>query len=161
VKGTAKVNPGKGVQIHYLYYWSDLFRNPEIEKRNIPVRYDPFDAGTAYAFVSGQWAECHSEHYMIFHGRSEREIMLASQELRRLRQSHSQYFIVTAAKLAEFLESVEAEEALLEQRLTDTESRYLRAADSTRPVQSPPSRVEQASAPTSRVTWTPRVYGKM
>jgi putative transposase len=112
-KGTAKVVPGKGVQINYLYYWSDLFRDPEIEKQNIPVRYDPFDAGAAHAFVKGQWTECHSEHYAVFRGRSEKEIMLASQELRRIRQRHSQQFTVTAAKLAEFLESVEAEEVLL------------------------------------------------
>jgi transposase InsO family protein len=146
LKGTAKVIPGKGVQIHYLYYWSDLFRNPELEKRNIPVRYDPFDAGTAYAFVNGQWVECHSEHYMIFNGRSEKEIMLASQELRRIRQGHSREFKVTAAKLAEFLESVEAKEALLEQRLKDSESRHLRTAQSTSIVHSPMFSVAASAA---------------
>ena len=114
-KGTAKVIPGKGIQINYLYYWSDLFRNPEVEKQNIPVRYDPFDAGTAHGFVNGQWTECHSEHYMIFRDRTEKDTMLASQELRRIRQCHSQQFKVTATKLAEFLESVESEEALLKQ----------------------------------------------
>jgi putative transposase len=118
-RGTAKVVPGKGIQIHYLYYWSDLFRDPEVEKAVIPVRYDPFDAGTAHAFVKGQWTECHSEHYTVFRGRSEKEIRLASQELRRIRQCHAQQFTVTAAKLAEFLGSVEAQEVLLKQRLID------------------------------------------
>lgn len=118
-RGTAKVVPGKGIQIHYLYYWSDLFRDPEIEKAAIPVRYDPFDAGTAHAFAKGQWTECHSEHYTVFRGRSEKEIRLASQELRRIRQCHAQQFTVTAAKLAEFLGSVEAQEVLLKQRLID------------------------------------------
>jgi putative transposase len=50
-KGTAKVIPGKGVQIHHLYYWTDLFRGPDVEKQYVTVRYDPFDAGIAYAFV--------------------------------------------------------------------------------------------------------------
>jgi putative transposase len=118
-RGTAKVVPGKGIQIHYLYYWSDLFRDPEVEKAIIPVRYDPFDAGTAHAFVKGQWTECHSEHYAVFRGRSEKEIKVASQELRRIRQCHAQQFTVTAAKLAEFLGSVEAQEVLLKQRLID------------------------------------------
>jgi transposase InsO family protein len=118
-RGTAKVVPGKGIQINYLYYWSDLFRDPEVEKALVPVRYDPFDAGTAHAFVKGQWTECHSEHYTVFRGRSEKEIRLASQELRRIRQCHAQQFTVTAAKLAEFLGSVEAEEVLLKQRLMD------------------------------------------
>jgi putative transposase len=129
-RGTAKIVPGKGIQIHYLYYWSDVFRDPELEGQNVPVRYDPFDAGTSYAFVKGQWAECHSEHYVVFQGRSEKEIMLASHELRRARQSHSEQFSITATKLANFLESVEAQEVLLQQRLADAESRRLRAPTS-------------------------------
>ena len=127
-RGTAKVVPGKGVQIHYLFYWSDVFRDPEVERDNVPVRYDPFDAGTSYAFIKGQWAECHSEHYVVFQGRSEKEVMLASQELRRMRQCHSEQLSVTATRLANFLESVEAQEILLQQRLTDAESRRLRTS---------------------------------
>jgi transposase InsO family protein len=125
-RGTAKVVPGKGVQIHYLFYWSEMFRDPEVERQNVPVRYDPFDAGISYAFTKGQWAECHSEHYVVFQGRSEKEVMLASQELRRMRQCHSEQLSVTATRLANFLESVEAQELLLQQRLTDAESRRLR-----------------------------------
>ena len=47
-KGTAKVQPSRGVKINYLYYWSvdDSFINPEVEGTNVPVRYDPFDMGT-------------------------------------------------------------------------------------------------------------------
>ena len=33
MRGTAKVVPGKGVQIHYLFYWSDAFRNPEVDAK--------------------------------------------------------------------------------------------------------------------------------
>ena len=124
-RGTAKIVPGKGVQIHYLFYWSDVFRDPEVERQNVPVRYDPFDVGTSYAFIKGQWAECHSEHYVVFQGRSEKEVMLASEELRRTRQCHSEQRSITATKLANFLESVEAQEVLLQQRLTDAESRRL------------------------------------
>jgi hypothetical protein len=69
--------------------------------------------------VKGQWTECHSEHYTVFRGRSEKEIRLASQELRRIRQCHAEQFTVTAAKLAEFLGAVEAQEVLLKQRLID------------------------------------------
>lgn len=99
----------------------------------MPVRYDPFDAGTSYAFVNGRWVECHSEHYVVFHGRSEKEVMLASEELRRTRCCHSQQFHVTATKLATFLESVEAHEALLNQRSADAESLSLRGANADRP----------------------------
>jgi putative transposase len=121
-KGTAKIAPGRGVKIHNLYYWADAFRAPDVEKLQVPVRYDPFDAGTAYAFVNKQWTECHSEYFTVFHGRSEKEMMLATQEMRKLSQGHSGEFTVTSRKLAEFLESVQAEELLLEQRLTDAET---------------------------------------
>jgi putative transposase len=86
--GTAKLHAGRGVKIHYLYYWSDAFVDPSAEGTQIPVRYDPFDAGLAYAFVKKRWVRCISEHHARFAGRSEREIQLASAELRRRHQRH-------------------------------------------------------------------------
>jgi putative transposase len=122
-KGTAKIAPGRGIKIHNLYYWSDSFRAPDVEKQRVAIRYDPFDAGTAYAFVNKEWTECHSEYFSVLHGRSEKEIMLATQELRKLAQRQSREFTITSRKLAEFLQSVQPEEVLLEQRLNDAESR--------------------------------------
>jgi hypothetical protein len=124
-KGTAKVTAGRGMKLNHLYYWSEHFRNPSWEAKQVPVRYDPFDIGTAFAFVDRQWVECHSEHYASLHGHSEREVHLASEELRKQRQNHSGQFAVTAKKLAEFLESVEQEEEVLVQRLSDLEARSL------------------------------------
>jgi hypothetical protein len=122
-KGTAKVLAGRGVKIHHLVYWSDSLRDPEIENTQVAVRYDPFDVGIAYAFVRKRWVHCYSEYYSVFRGRSEKELMIATKELRALKNSHSQQFNVSAKKLADFLESVEAEEALLMQRLRDAEGR--------------------------------------
>jgi putative transposase len=120
--GSAQVIPGRGVKVHYIYYWSDLFRDPEVERRQVAIRYDPFDAGTAFAFVKGQWAQCRSEFYAIFHGRSERELMLATQELRRRQRQHAQGRALSARTLGDFLQSVEAQEVLLTQRLRDRQS---------------------------------------
>ena len=136
-KGTAKITPGRGMKINHLYYWSEHFRNPTWETKQVRVRYDPFDVGTAYAFIDRQWVECHSEYYPVLHGHSEREVHLASEELRKRRQNHSGQFAITAKKLAEFLESVELEEAVLIQRLSDLEARSLH-------VQSKPFAVEPA-----------------
>ena len=49
--------------------------------------------------------------------------MLATEELSKSMQHQSGEFSVTARKLAEFLDSVQADEVLLEQRLGDMESR--------------------------------------
>jgi putative transposase len=125
-KGTAKVSPGRGVKINHLYYWSEALREPAVERREVPVRYDPFDIGTAYAFAGDRWVRCVSEHYLLLRGRSEKEVALASTELRRQNQCHSHTFEITANKLAAFLASVESEEALLLQRLRDRESRVVR-----------------------------------
>ena len=124
-KGTAKVEPGRGVKINYIRYWSDAFRDPEIEKKQVPVRYDPFDSGGAYAFAGGQWVRCISEHYSYFRGRSEKELLIATAELRRRNQKHTKNLTITAKTIADFLASAEANEALLSQRLRDAETRQV------------------------------------
>jgi len=127
-KGTATLCPGRGIRINHVYYWSDAFRDPEFEGQHLPVRYDPFDAGTAYAFCRNQWVECHSEYYTVLHGRSEREMMLATEEIRKRHRMHSARRLnFNARMLAEFLESVEAQEALLAQRACDRESAAARS----------------------------------
>jgi putative transposase len=126
-KGTAKVIAGRGMKINHIYYWSEHFRNPAWSAVQVPVRYDPFDIGAAFAFVDRQWIECHSEHYASLHGHSEREVRLASEELRKRRQNHSGQFVITASALADFMKSVEQEETILIQRLSDLEARSLQA----------------------------------
>lgn len=133
-KGTAKVMPRLGVKINALCYWSDALLDPEVEKTQVPVRYDPFDAGVAYAFIKGRWVQCLSEHYAIFAGRSEREIQLATAELRKRHHLHSQQFTISARKLADFLTSLEAEEILLEQRLRDAEARGMLTSSKEQPI---------------------------
>lgn len=124
-KGTAKLLPGRGVKIHHLYYWSESFRDPDIENKQLKVRYDPFDIGTAYALVKNRWVRCHSEYYAVFNGRSEKELLIATKELRAQKTHHSRQFTVSAKRLADFLQSVAAEESLLMQRLRDSEGRHV------------------------------------
>jgi hypothetical protein len=94
-----------------------------VESRQVPIRYDPFDAGTAFAFVERLRVRRHSEYYTVLHGHSEKELMIAGNELRRRRQSHSRRLAITAKKLAGFLRSVEADELLMAQRLRDRRHR--------------------------------------
>ncbi|HEY9405558.1 MAG TPA: hypothetical protein VIQ24_23110 [Pyrinomonadaceae bacterium] len=125
-KGTAKVLPGLGVKINNIFYNSDEFLNPDVENKQALVRFDPYNAGIAYALVRRRWARCISDHYATFEGRSEKEMLMATTELRRRHRLHSRgYFTVTAKKLADFLNSVEAEECLLLQRARDRESRSI------------------------------------
>lgn len=136
-KGTAKVTPGRGVKINHIYYWSGSFQSPAVENQQVPIRYDPFDAGTAFAFVERRWVRCHSEYYTVLHGHSEKELMIASNELRRRQQSHSQGLVITAKKLAGFLQSVEADELVMAQRLRDQEAQAARNSLSVVPLTPP------------------------
>ena len=156
-KGTAKVAPGRGVKMHNLYYWSDAFRAPDIEKQHVPIRYDPFDIGTAYAFVNREWTECHSEYFAVFQGRTEKELMLATEELRKSMQHQSGESSITSRKLAEFLDSVQAEEVLLEQRLGDMESQASKAALAVVPRTTFPA--EHSPAPVEDIFSTLQTYG--
>ncbi|GBE93912.1 DDE-type integrase/transposase/recombinase [Nostoc cycadae] len=120
-KGKVKVNPSQGVQINHIHYWCASFLDPEIQNSYVDIRYDPFDAGVAYVYIRGQWVECFSGLYSIFKGRTEKEIEIATSELRKRHQNYAQQFKVRAKTLAEFLTTVEAEEVLLEQRLRDAQ----------------------------------------
>jgi hypothetical protein len=122
-KGVAQITPRLGVKIRYIHYWADSFLDPEVQGKQVPVRFDPFDAGIAYAFVKGRWVRCISEHYARFVGRSEREMMLAAAELHKLNRQHNQQMAITACKLADFLVSVVSDEVLLEQRIRDKEAK--------------------------------------
>ncbi|NJM40500.1 MAG: DDE-type integrase/transposase/recombinase [Anaerolineae bacterium] len=126
-KGTARVHAGHGVTINYICYWCDAFRNPNVVGQAVPIRYDPFDAGVAYAYVQGGWKRCISDHYAQFGGRSEREVALITEELRRRRQRGASVAQrqVTSAQIARFLAAAEEQEEILAQRLRDAEMRHI------------------------------------
>ena len=71
------------------------------------------------AYVKGQWVRCISDYYKSFHNCSEREVKLASLELHRSRQKIAQVITISAKEKAAYLESAEAKEVLLLQRLHD------------------------------------------
>lgn len=123
---TAKVQHN-GVKIKYIYYYCDAFRTPGVEGTRVLVRYDPFDVGQAYAFVNGQWTLCVSEYKAVFAGRSEREIDIATKILRKRNQNSTKHYTVTSSLIAGFLGSLEAEEALLMQRMHDIEAKEILA----------------------------------
>ncbi len=126
-KGTARVISNRGVQIRKVYYWTinDAFRSPRIEGTDVHVRYDPFNVGIAYAYVGSTWVRCISEYYAELRDRSERELQIASLELRKSRQIPVHQRMESIRQLARFISSTEASEALLLQRMRDRETRLV------------------------------------
>ena len=115
------------MKIKYIYYYCDAFRSRGVKGTEVPIKYDPFDMGQAYAFVKGEWTPCISQYRAIFAGRSEREIELASKILRKRQQNSAKRYTITSSLIAGFLSSLEAEEALLLQRLHDMELKNILA----------------------------------
>jgi putative transposase len=122
-KGNALIQPGVGIKVNYLYYWNDAFRNPAVEKTKVPVRYDPFDMGVAYAYLEGRWVKCISQYYNTFVGRTEKEVLLAAQEIRQKDKRNVVSTNISAKRLADFIASVQEHETLLLQRLRDLEAK--------------------------------------
>jgi len=124
-KGTAQIQPGHGVKINNIFYWCSTFDDPEVERTNVAVRYDPFDVGIAYAYLPKmrRWVECRSDYHALLHGRSEREMQLIGAELRKEQRAHQAGYKVTAKQLAAFSARVEEHEEILRQRERDTETR--------------------------------------
>jgi len=121
--GKAKVQRGTGVTIKYLQYWSDAFKIPGVVGSQVPVRYEPFDLGVAWAYVSGQWVTCFANRYQEVHGRSEREWDIAVTEWRHdMRVMGKEKVRADGQRLAKFLAENEAREVILAQRMRDLEA---------------------------------------
>jgi putative transposase len=95
----------------------------EVHNQQVPVRYDPFDLGTAYAYVQGRWVQARSEHYLQLRGHTERERELASAELHQQHRSHTRDAAITAKRLADFFADLSNHEAILSQHWHDAEAR--------------------------------------
>jgi putative transposase len=128
-RGTARIHPGYGIKLHYTAYWADAFRDPAVHLQTVPVRYDPDDMGVIYVYVHQHWMQAISAHYAVFRQRTEREIQLATQELRRRNALHAQHLTITAKQMAAFLVANDGEEVLLKQRLCDAAAKALRETE--------------------------------
>jgi len=114
----------------------------------VAVRYEPYDMGVVYAYIGGQWLECIADAYGSVHGRSEREWNLILDEWREQQRQHAQKRItLNGPLLAQFLQKLEHDEALLLQQQRDFEEQPLRAsillrAQEVAPEASPPPLIE-------------------
>ena len=126
IKGTAIVQKGSGIKVNHFYYWNNAFRNPEVIKTAIPVRYEPFDLSTAYAQVQGQWVTCRAP-YAILEGHTEKELLIVTAELRRQAKRDGVRADLSSARLAAHMSKASAHEELLRQRLHDLEGKKVLA----------------------------------
>lgn len=155
-KGTAKNVPSKGVKIMNIYYRSQELDDPQLLNKQLPVKSDPFNKSIAYVRIKGRWVRLLSEYYAIFQNCTERQLMIASIELRKKEQNYHKGRPLSAKQLAEFISKAEtvqtslAKNRLLKQQLWDREfNPLLRFVDTATSEMyfAPASRPQQALPP--------------
>lgn len=145
-RGTVMVRPGKGFRYHYLDYWSDIFRDPKIERRSFKAKEDPFDCGHAYIKIGNQWIEAMSSHYTVFRGRTAAERDMAAEEWRKRRSDHMTYSTPSSTELAKFLLEIRKDESVLAELRRIAQDRALADVMSTDPMGVPPTALLGRSA---------------
>ena len=127
--GTVKIHRSRGITVNGLQYWHESIRSTQVAGQTVAVRYEPYDMGVAYAYIGGQWLECIADAYGSVHGRSEREWNLILDGWREQQRQHAQKRIsLNGPLLAQFLQKLEHDEALLLQQQRDFEEQSLRAS---------------------------------
>ncbi|HEX3642666.1 MAG TPA: Mu transposase C-terminal domain-containing protein, partial [Ktedonobacteraceae bacterium] len=127
--GKAKISRGRGITINGLQYWHEQMMASDIAGQTVPVRFEPYDMGIAYAYIDGQWLECIADAYAQVHGRSEKEWNLILDEWREHQRQHAHKRVtLNGSLLAQFLQQVEQEETFSLQHEREYEEQALRQA---------------------------------
>jgi len=127
--GKAKIYRGRGITVNGLQYWHERMMASDIAGQTVPVRFDPYNMGVAYAYIDGQWLECIADSYAQVHGRSEKEWNLILDEWREHRRQHAQKRVtLNGPLLAQFLHQVEQEELFSLAHQREYEEQALRQA---------------------------------
>ena len=113
-RGTARVTPA-GIKVRGRWFKCDAFTRPGVQDSSVHARYDPFNAGVAYAYVEAQWHRCFSQFYPAYAGRSEKEVWLATERLRLTDRLSGRQASISAERLAVHLMTSDAEELALQQ----------------------------------------------
>lgn len=154
-KGTAHVTQ-HGVKINYLFYKSPVFNVPGNKGKDVPVRYEPYNRGIAYAYVENQWHELQSERYALFSQYTERAIQILSTQLNLQNRQLGKHQDINAERLAAFMRSVEGEELLEKQKKLESESQIYREKNSPKSTPKPVQDTPQIGQPTLVYT-TPKL----
>lgn len=53
---TRQVDRQRGVKVNHWHYWATELRDPKLARKDVPVRYDPWDASSVYVWIGNRWA---------------------------------------------------------------------------------------------------------
>jgi putative transposase len=101
---TARVQPARGVKIR-----GDYFYHPDLDRvlgQDIPIRYDPMDAGRVFAQVAGKWVPCLSKFADRVACLSVRQVQCWTEFLRKRHDAAKRANEVPMLRLGQFIEKI-------------------------------------------------------
>ena len=125
--GKRKLQPGKGIKMNGIYFYSsELDRSTEFNKL-LHVKYNPGDAGSIFVFHQGHYVQCFSREYESLKGRSWREVELSSEEIIQCNLQNQNNWKLNSKIRAEGLRKTSEQENILLQRYKDIDSECIEA----------------------------------
>lgn len=80
--GVRKVNWQHGVKVNDEHYWNPEFRDLRVAGQTIPVRYDPWDASSAYVRLKDRWVHARCRKFVHLGQLTELERRAMTEEFR-------------------------------------------------------------------------------
>jgi putative transposase len=119
--GKVKINSRTGVKVNYINYWNSIFKSPKLEGETVSVRYDPFNIGIVYVFVNKKWTKCLSELHHVLKGKTEKELKIVTEQIKKSKSMHAKNYTINARKIAGYMNNLEENERVMVQNLKDAE----------------------------------------
>jgi hypothetical protein len=124
-KGTAKAIRGRGVKINYVFYTSRVLKKAGVYGKQVKVRFDPWNAAVAYAYINGRWETLYAppDLYNKLVNRSYKEIRALTEEFRQDKKLYGKNFNARVMEMAKQHASREQKEKIEKQRERDEQKR--------------------------------------
>jgi transposase InsO family protein len=123
-RGKGKIVPGRGIKFQYVFYNSPKFQQAKLIGQTFETRFDPYNAGSIWAFINRRWEEgcAPPSLYNLLRKCSANDVELMSEELRQRRRRHAGGFALRAEDVARHLASAAEDEERELQRKLDLEA---------------------------------------
>ncbi|WP_188380156.1 Mu transposase C-terminal domain-containing protein [Oxalicibacterium faecigallinarum] len=86
--GVRKVHRQHGIKVNDMFYWNAEFRDHRVSGQNLQVRYDPWDASSAYVRLKNQWVHARCRAMVQLGQLTETERKALTEEYRKHSKEH-------------------------------------------------------------------------
>lgn len=121
--GTRIIDCQRGIRVHYLWFWTDEFRDRNWHGKTVPVRIDPWDARYCYVLLGQEWRQCSCQLVARLAGVSRFELESHFEE-RAAKQGIAKN-LLSPERVAEWMRAFDPREFDARLRVEQLEARYI------------------------------------